>query len=109
MDAPLVGSSRMMTAAELRARYGDATVYAAQFGPRRSTGAADGEVLLPEGAEELRRRAPDSVAYVREAIGDGPAPTVPELPTPALAVVVAAAAGAFVLRRRSGVHHQTAP
>jgi hypothetical protein len=71
--APLIGATRMLTAAELLAKYGTSAAYAAKFDAAIDSGVAEGFVL-PEGARELRRRLVDSKAWVAAALGEAPSP-----------------------------------
>src|SRR3954463_8707229 len=65
---PLVGGNEMMTAAELKAKYGTSAKYAARFEAALKSAVAHGWVL-PEGAADMRRRLPAAKAYVAAAIG----------------------------------------
>jgi hypothetical protein len=64
---PLIGSTRMLTGEELAARYGSADAYDAEFSASIDEAIANGWVL-PEHAEELRRRLVDSAAWVAAAL-----------------------------------------
>jgi hypothetical protein len=67
--APLVGASRMLTAEELRTRYGTADAYASQFNAALDSAVANGFVL-PEGARDLRHRFQDARHWVAVALGE---------------------------------------
>ena len=67
---PLIGSTRMLTGPDLEGRYGTADAYVAEFLTALDAAVRAGTVL-PEGAAELRRRLPDSAAWVAAAIAGG--------------------------------------
>ncbi len=67
--APLVGATRMMSAAELAERYGSSEAYVAEFEEALDR-AVHERMVLPEGARELRRRLRDSARWVADALGE---------------------------------------
>lgn len=69
--APLVGSTRMLSADDLAARYGSSDAYESEFRAAIADAVKEGTVL-PEGAVELRRRLAASKAWVAAALGEGP-------------------------------------
>ena len=67
--APLVGGNEMMTAAELKAKYGTSAKYAAKFEQSIQRALAKGW-LLPEGAADMRHRLREAKAYLAAALGE---------------------------------------
>jgi hypothetical protein len=65
----LVGGNEMMTADELKAKYGTSAAYAAQFKVALQS-ALDNGWLLPEGAADMRHRLREATAYVAAALGE---------------------------------------
>jgi hypothetical protein len=65
----LVGGNEMMTAAELKAKYGTSAKYAARFEKALESAQARGW-LLPEGVVDMRHRLAASKAWVAAALGE---------------------------------------
>ncbi|MEY2477386.1 MAG: hypothetical protein QOG87_2701, partial [Actinomycetota bacterium] len=82
---PLVGSTRIFTADELRARYATSDAYAAEFSGAVEEAVAAG-VLLPESAGDLLHRLHDAKKWVAVALGEEapvspvPSPVAPPVP-----------------------------
>ncbi|MCA1711097.1 MAG: hypothetical protein LC789_05425 [Actinobacteria bacterium] len=71
--APLIGGNEMMTAVELKKKYGTSQRYAQLFEKSIQRALARGW-LLPEGAADMRHRLREARAYVATALGE-PLPT----------------------------------
>jgi hypothetical protein len=71
--APLVGSSRLLSAEELATRYGTVEAYVSEFEASLDDAIANGWVL-PEGAEEMRHRLADSAKWVAAALAGATLP-----------------------------------